>query len=112
MCMYTCVCACVYLGGGWVLAFSRMILLPGHNKDFLISMILPDLIYVTMAKLGFHGGSDAKESACQARNPGFPGSGRSLGGRHCNPLQYFCLENPTDREAWQATVHRAAKSWT
>ena len=29
-----------------------------------------------------------------------------------NPLQYSCLENPKDRGAWQATVHRVAKSWT
>ena len=41
-----------------------------------------------------------------------PGSGRSPGGRQGNPLQYSCLENPMDREAWQATVHRAAESDT
>ena len=41
-----------------------------------------------------------------------PGSERSPGGRNGNPLQYSCLENPMDREAWQATVHRVAKSWT
>ena len=41
-----------------------------------------------------------------------PGLGRSPGGRHGNPLQYSCLENPTDREAWWATVHRVAKSQT
>ena len=34
-----------------------------------------------------------------------PGSGRSSGGGHGNPLQYSCLENPIDRGAWQATVH-------
>ena len=34
-----------------------------------------------------------------------PGSGRSPGGGHCNPLQCFCLENPMDREAWGARVH-------
>ena len=34
-----------------------------------------------------------------------PGSGRSPGGGHGNPLQYSCLENPVDRGAWQATVH-------
>ena len=33
-----------------------------------------------------------------------PGLGRSPGGRHGNPLQYSCLENPMDREAWKATV--------
>ena len=41
-----------------------------------------------------------------------PGSGRSLGGRHTNPLQYSCLENPMDREASQAIVRRIAKSQT
>ena len=41
-----------------------------------------------------------------------PGLGRSRGGGHGNPLQYSCLENPMDRGAWQATVHRVAKSWT
>ena len=41
-----------------------------------------------------------------------PGSGRSLGGGHGNPLQYSRLENPKDRGAWQATVHKVAKSQT
>ena len=41
-----------------------------------------------------------------------PGSGRSFGGGHSNPLRYSCLENPMDREAWWATVYRVAKSWT
>ena len=41
-----------------------------------------------------------------------PGMGRSAGGGYDNPLQYACLENPTDRGAWWATVHRAAKSQT
>ena len=41
-----------------------------------------------------------------------PGLGRSLGGGHGNPLQYSCLENPMDRGAWWATVHRVAKSQT
>ena len=41
-----------------------------------------------------------------------PGSGRSPGGGHGNPLQYSCLENPTDRGAWWATVHRVTKSRT
>ena len=41
-----------------------------------------------------------------------PGSGRSPGGEYGNLLQYSCLENPMDRGTWQATVHRAAKSWT
>ena len=39
-----------------------------------------------------------------------PGSGRSPGGGHDNPLQYSCLETPMDRGAWWGTVHRVAKS--
>ena len=43
--------------------------------------------------------------------PGWiPGSGISPGGEHGNPLQCSCLENPMDREAWKATVHRVAQS--
>ena len=56
---------------------------------------------------GFPGGSDGEKSACSA---GDPGSGRPLGEGNGNPLQYSCLENPRDREAWQAIVHRVAKS--
>ena len=39
-----------------------------------------------------------------------PGSGRSPGKGNSYPLQYSCLENPTDRGAWQATVHGTAKN--
>ena len=57
-----------------------------------------------------------RESACIAgatENAGsIPGSGRSPGGGHVNPLQYSCLENPMDRGTWQATVHRIAESQT
>ena len=41
-----------------------------------------------------------------------PGSGRSGGSGHGNPLQYSCLENPMDRSVWWDTVHSIAKSWT
>ena len=41
-----------------------------------------------------------------------PGSGRFSGGEHANPLQYSCLENPTDRGAWRTAVHMVEKSWT
>ena len=54
-----------------------------------------------------------KESACNAGATGdvglIPGSGRSLGGGHGNPLQYSCLENPMDRGAWWAIVHKVTK---
>ena len=41
-----------------------------------------------------------------------PGSGRSPGGGHGNPLQYSCLGNLMDKEGWWVTVHRVTKSWT
>ena len=57
-----------------------------------------------------------KESAYNAGatgDPGsIPGSERSPGTGHSNPLQYSCLENPTDRGAWQAVVHGESKSQT
>ena len=52
-------------------------------------------------------------SAGDVRDTGsIPGSGRSPGRGHGHPLQYSCLENPMDRGAWWATVHRVAKSQT
>ena len=41
-----------------------------------------------------------------------PVSGRFPGGGHGNPLQYSSLENPMDRGAWRATVHKVAQTWT
>ena len=65
--------------------------------------------------MGFPGGISSKEPT----NAGYMrdasstlGSGRSSGGGHDNPLQYSCLDNPTDRGAWWATVHGVAKNLT
>ena len=56
--------------------------------------------------MGFLGGSDGKESTCNAGDLGLiPGSGRSSGIGNGYPHQYSCLENSIDRGAWQATVH-------
>ena len=53
---------------------------------------------------------DPPANAGNARDVGWiPGSGRTPGVRNGNPLQYSCLENPKDREAWWATVHRVTK---
>ena len=69
-----------------------------------------------MLTLGFPGGSVVKESACSAGDTedagSIPGSARSPGGGHGNPLQYSRLENLMDRGTWQATVHMVAKSRT
>ena len=63
--------------------------------------------------MGFPGGSDGKESACNAEDTGLiPGSGISPGEGNGNPLQYSCLENSMDRVSWWATVPGVAKSQT
>ena len=56
---------------------------------------------------------NGNESACNTGDLGsIPGLGRSPGEGNDNPLQYSCLENPMDREAWWATVHGIAKNQT
>ena len=66
---------------------------------------------------GYPGGAGGKEPPCQCRlevrdTGSVPGLGRSPGGRHGNPLQYPCLENPMDRGAWRTTVHKVSQSRT
>ena len=72
--------------------------------------------FLCLSFLGFPGDSVGKESSCNAGDTGDVGSilglGRSLGERHGIPLQSSCLENPMDRGAWWATVHRVTKSQT
>ena len=66
--------------------------------------------------MGFPGGRVVKNSPDNAGDGGdvgsVSGSGRYLGGGNGKSLQYSCLENSMDREAWQTTVHGVAKSWT
>ena len=63
--------------------------------------------------LSFTVGSDSKESTCNAGDLGsMPGLERSPGEGNSYTLQFSCLENPMDRGAWWATVHRVAKSQT
>ena len=63
--------------------------------------------------MGFPGDLDGKESACNPGDPSsIPGSGGSPGEGNTYSLQYAYLENPMDRGAWWAPVHRIANSWT
>ena len=63
--------------------------------------------------VGFPGGSDGKESASSAEDPGLsPGREDAPGEGNGSPLQYSGLENSMDRGAWWATVHGVSKSWT
>ena len=69
--------------------------------------------------MGFPAGTSGKEPTCQCRrhkrhkrHSSIPGSGRSPGGGHDNPLKYSFLENLMDRGAWWATVHMITKNQT
>ena len=65
------------------------------QKDSQLSLILYILLDIYYVCVGFPGGLNGKESACNAGDLGsIPGLGRSLGGGHGNPLQYSYLENP------------------
>ena len=67
----------------------------------------------TVLSTAFPGGSDNKESACNAGDSGsIPRLGKSPEKGNGNPLQYSCLENSIDIGAWQATVHAVVKSQT
>ena len=58
-------------------------------------------------------GKNPPANAGDIRDAGsISGSGRSPGGGHDNPLEYSCLDNPKDRGAWWATVHRVVKNQT
>ena len=66
-------------------------------------------VHIMLSK-GFPGGSDGKESACNAGDQGsIPRLGRSPGKGNGNPLQYSCLGSPMDREDLRATVPWVAK---
>ena len=72
-----------------------------------------EIISVYTLILGFPGGSDGKEPACDAGDlDSIPGSGRFPEEGKGYPLQYSCLENPMERGAWRAIVHGVAKSRT
>ena len=68
---------------------------------------------IKLAIWGFPGGSDSKQSACNAGDPGSVLElRRSPGEEHGYPLQHSCLENPRDRGAWRAAAHRGAEGQT
>ena len=89
-----------------------MICLSSPKKFYLVSSPL-NFLGLYQQSLDFPGGSDGKESACNAGDPGLiPGSGRSPGEGSGNPLQYSWMENPMDRGAWWSAVLGVTKSWT
>ena len=86
-----------------------------HHSSFTLvtSAVSPKHIESCINYCGLPGGSDSKESACNAGDESSnPGLGRSPPEGNGNSLPYSCLENPKGRRAWQATVHGVAKSRT
>ena len=74
---------------------------------------MPPALAVRSSPLVLRGGSGGKVSAYNAGNLGLiPGSGRTTGEGNGNPLQYSCLGNPMDKEAWWATIHGVTESQT
>ena len=83
----------------------------------LAAQLNPDYTGMTshcsLIPLELPGGSNRKDSACNAGDPGsIPGPGRSPAEGSGYPVQYSCLVNSMDRGAWRATVHRVVKSQT
>ena len=74
------------------------------------------LQYSLISVIGILGGSVVRNPPANAEDArdvdSIPDLGRSSGGGNGNLLQYSCLENFMGREAWRATVHGVAKSWT
>ena len=85
-----------------------------HSNNLMPMLLL--IILITKTKLllwGFPGGSDSKESACNAGDLGsIPGLGRFSGEGNGYPFQYSCLKNSMDKGVWWATVHGVTKSRT
>ena len=86
---------------------------PSINTKYWVVIIAIQLFLNYNYPLCFPGGSDGKESACSAGDPGsVPALERSHGEGNGYLLQCSSLENPMDRGAWWATVHGVAKSQT
>ena len=82
------------------------------RRGGVVSQIF-SLSYCVMERQGFLGGAVVKNLPADAGAAGsIPGLRRSPIGGNGHPLQYSCLENPMDRGAWWAVVHRVSKSWT
>ena len=90
---------------------SSSVELPPTVPGLVQMNLLSAKVTLISVLLDFPGGSNGKASVYNAGDPGsIPGSGRSPAGEHGHPLQYSCPENPMDRGAWRATVHKVAQS--
>ena len=107
---------CFYLNCPWCFSSKKkckilhILLLDFTNLSHALKC--EDNLRIILSLTPLSGGSDGKESACNAGDSGLiPGLGRSPGEGKGNPLQYSCLKNSMDRGAWRVTVHGVSKSW-
>ena len=92
------------VGHGWVT--SRRHFSYVRKRGAMSLQASPSHMYQFLLVVRFRGNPVGKKSACSAGDSGsIPGLGRSPREGNGSPLQYSCLENPMDREAWRATVH-------
>ena len=85
--------------------------IPGTGALFVSDRAIVFELAAIFQSFGFPGGSDGKESAYNAGDPGsISWSGRAPGEGTSNPLQYSCLQNTMDRGAWGPTIHGVSKS--
>ena len=96
---------CLYVGSKIVrLLEEESRIVGGENREMLVKAWASQVVLII---------KNPSANAGDKRDSGLiPGSGRSPGEGNGYPLQYSCLENPMDREAWQTTVHKVTKSWT
>ena len=99
----------------YILKFSADVQFASRFVYTIRELVLSGFYFLN-SSWGFPGGASGKESACNAVDTGemgsIPGSVRFPGVGNGKPLQYSCLDNFVDRDAWQATVHGVTKNWT
>ena len=112
-------CSYHYGGGAWWAAVHGVAKSQTRLSNFTFTFTLLVIQIPSSYKdachigLGFPSGSDGKESACSVGDLGLiPELGRFPGEGNDYPLQFSCLKNSIDREAWWATVHGVAKRGT
>ena len=110
VCVYTCVfvykCICIGICIRIEKIYIEIQYVQVYSCIYTQNVCIYRKVYIYM---GFPGGSDGQEFACQCRRHMISGSARSSGEGNGNPCQYSCLEKSMGRRSWQVTVHRVTK---
>ena len=100
-CLYIPHCFCLFITEGWMECFCILAVVTWGIQNSQIQR-----------SKGFPGGSDGKESTCNAGDPGLSPKLRSPGEENGYPPLYSCLENSMNRRPWWASIHGITKSQT